>query len=249
MRTKLSDLIATRLASLSLLLTVSTSFAQGLVQFANNPVDLISYGALGGESAIPANEAGSFYFALLISTNPAGPFSFTGVYATNDATAGRIGPATYTPLVPGWPVCNDRFYEIAGWSSNLGAVWNPGWLVNNLPAPGLDPIWSRAPTNSYFGLSGIAEGTASGPGEFCGPAFPLFGGTGVQGFNLAPVVRQVVLSASNSGEGILVSWNPSGGTLQSSPVVGPGAMWATVGTQNPTNVPVSGGAKFFRIAP
>jgi hypothetical protein len=180
--------MVTSLMSLSLLPTVSSSFAQGLVHFANSPVDLISYGAIGSESAIPANETGVFYFALLVSTNPAGPFTFTGVYATNDTTAGRIGPGAYSPTVPNWPICNDRFYEIAGWSSNLGAVWNSGWLVNNLPAPGLDPIWSGAPTNSYFGLSGMAAGAASGPGELCGPAFPLFGGTGLSGFNLAPVV-------------------------------------------------------------
>jgi hypothetical protein len=223
----------------------STSFAQGLVTFANGPTTLISYGPASSESPLTANEAGGFYFGLLISTNPAAPFTFTGVYATNTATAGRIGPGSYTVAVASWPPCTSLFYEIAGWSSNLGPVWNPGWLVNNLPAPGDDPVWSGAPTNSYFGLSGIAEGAASG--QFCDPALPLFGGSGLQGFNLAPVVQQVNLSASISGGNIVLSWTPSGGTLQSSPTVGPGGTWSAVGTQNPTNLPIAGAATFFRV--
>lgn len=149
----------------------STSFAQGLVTFGNGPTTLITFGPASSGSPLPANEAGGFYFGRLISTNPAGPFTFTGVYATSSATAGRIG--VYTLGVPGWPPCTSLFYEIAGWSSNLDPVWNPGWLVNNLSAPGDDPVWSEAPTNSYFGLSGIAAGTASASMEFCGPAWNL----------------------------------------------------------------------------
>ena len=60
-------------------------------------------------------------------------------------------------------------------------------------------------------------------------------------------VTQVGLSATNSGEDIVISWTPSQGTLQSSPVVGPGASWSTVGTQNPTNILITGGARFFRV--
>lgn len=63
------------------------------------------------------------------------------------------------------------------------------------------------------------------------------------------VSTSISLSASISGANIEISWTPSGGTLQSSPVVGPRATWSTVGTQNPTNVPVAGGARFFRIGP
>jgi hypothetical protein len=57
----------------------------------------------------------------------------------------------------------------------------------------------------------------------------------------------VSLSAAISGDHIVVSWTPSGGTLQSSPVVGPAAVWSTVGTQNPTNIIIAGGAGFFRV--
>lgn len=58
----------------------------------------------------------------------------------------------------------------------------------------------------------------------------------------------VSLSAVISGQHLVLSWTPSsGGTLQSSPVLGPAATWSTVGTQNPTNVAIAGTAGFFRV--
>lgn len=59
----------------------------------------------------------------------------------------------------------------------------------------------------------------------------------------------IILSTAVSGAKIEIWWNTSGGTLQFSPVVGPGATWSTVGKQNPTNLPVASGARFFRITP
>jgi hypothetical protein len=51
-----------------------------------------------------------------------------------------------------------------------------------------------------------------------------------------------------SGGSIQMAWTPSGGTLESSPVLGSGATWSTVyGWQLP--VPTSVGAKFFRVRP
>ena len=58
-----------------------------------------------------------------------------------------------------------------------------------------------------------------------------------------------ILSASISGANIQIWWNTSGGTLESSQMVGPGATWSTVGTRNPTNVPFASGARFFRVVP
>lgn len=238
--------LQTILLTLVIWMLALTGFAQGLVIFGNGPYELLSYGPTGNESVLPANDAGGFYFALLISTNAAGPFSFTGLYDTNTASAGRI--ANYAVGVPGWPPDTLRYYEIAGWSSNLGPVWNPGWLVNNLPAPGDNPVWSGAPTNSYFGLSGIAQGYSGGGSPVPGPAWNLFGGTGLQGFDLPPIPQQVDLTATSLDNNIVISWTPPGGTLQSSLTVGPGATWSDVGTQNPTNLPITGGAEFFRVS-
>ena len=60
---------------------------------------------------------------------------------------------------------------------------------------------------------------------------------------------QATVSASIAAGNIVISWTPAGGTLQSSPTVGQGAAWTAVGTANPATIPVSGTAKFFRVAP
>jgi len=61
---------------------------------------------------------------------------------------------------------------------------------------------------------------------------------------------QATLKASLSGGNVVISWTPSGGTLQSSSTLGAGATWTPVGTANPATVPLSGAsAKFFRVGP
>ncbi len=54
------------------------------------------------------------------------------------------------------------------------------------------------------------------------------------------------LTATLSGANIVISWTPSGGTLQSTPALG--GTWTAVGTANPATVPMSGNAMFFRVS-
>jgi hypothetical protein len=169
-------------AMLSMDASTTGAFAQGLIFFWNGPVTLISYGALGNTTPLPANEPGAFFFALLTSDTEAGPFTFTGMYGTNSALAGRI--ASYVNVVIGWPPGASKNYEVAGWSANLGANWNPRWLVSNLPADPADSVWGAG---GYFGLSSVATGMSGGNAPPPSPAWPLFGGSGLTGFNLAPV--------------------------------------------------------------
>lgn len=155
----------------------TAAFAQGLVNFGNGPTTQITAGGPGVPvwgDALPANSAGSFYFGLLTSPMASGPFTFAGVYGTNSAAAGRIG--TYTTSVPGWAPGTSRFYEVAGWSANLGQAFNPNWLVGNFDAG-----------SGFFGLSAVANGTPGGGGALPAPSWNLFGGTGLTGFNLLPV--------------------------------------------------------------
>jgi hypothetical protein len=158
------------------------AIAQGTVSFANGPTTLISLGVPG--AGIPADwQPDNYFFGLLTSPSPAGPFTFTGIYATNTAGfPGKLGPATYIPTVPGWAEGTTMFYEVARWSSNLGLVWNNAWLVNNAPAPADSSVWTTP--YALFGLSGFASGAAGGG---LAPPFPLFGGTGLPGFDLNPV--------------------------------------------------------------
>jgi hypothetical protein len=215
MKQSLLILLLSLAAMLNLSALTNGAFAQGLVTFANDPTTLISITPQGGSYApFPARPVGSYYFGLLISTTAAGPFTFTGVYATNTTDAGRFGPAAYTPTVPGWGPGEIMFYEVAGWSASLGMAFNPVWLTFT---PSFPP--------GFFGVSAIASGVAVGN---------------------AP---QAKLSASISGDSIVISWTPIGGTLQTSPSLGPGETWSTVGTANPATVVISGNAKFFRIVP
>jgi hypothetical protein len=196
----------------------SRAFAQGLVTFANGPTTLVSItyftnGPPGPAVPIPANNPGAFYFGLLTNSSPVGPFTFTGVYATNTADAGLLGSASYTPTVPGWAPGTATFYEVAGWSASLGPTFDPAWFVGRFYAIG------------YFGVSAVGSIVAGGN------------------------TPQAKLSASISADGIVISWTPTGGTLQSSPSLGAGETWSTVGTANPASVGISGNAKFFRVVP
>jgi hypothetical protein len=73
------------------------------------------------------------------------------------------------------------------------------------------------------------------------------------GYNSAYVaptnIVSPTLSAAVSGGNIVISWSPTGGTLQSSSDLGSGAAWTPVGVPNPATVPISGAARFFRVIP
>jgi hypothetical protein len=168
------------LTGLSLAMSASMMFGQGTVQFVNTPTTLVSAGPVGQEAAI-VGLPGSYYFGLLIAapgTADLARFTFTGVYATNVASAGRLGAGSYTPTVPGWAVAVTMSFLVAGWSSSLGHDWNQQWVSGSFNTAG------------YFGLSGIGLGYAGGPGDGGGPLPPysLFGGSAIQnGWNLDPV--------------------------------------------------------------
>jgi hypothetical protein len=102
------------------------TFAQGIVVFVNTPATLVSADPVG-QGALIAGPPGSYYFGLLTAapgtTNPT-RFLFTGVYATNSALAGRIGPASYVPTVPGWATGVTMSFLVAG----LGHDWNQQWI-------------------------------------------------------------------------------------------------------------------------
>jgi len=153
------------------------AFAQGLVTFANSGITQISTTPAGGTAAaFSASPVGSYYFGLLTAGSGAGPWSFTGITATNTASAGRFGPPGYTPSVAGWAPGATLFYEVAGWSASLGPVFNPNWLNNQFGA-----------ATGFFGVSAIASGAAGGGSPVPAPALPLFGGTGLGGFNMNAV--------------------------------------------------------------
>jgi hypothetical protein len=154
------------IATLLTIFTIGTgAFAQGTVTFNNNPATLISTGAPGSALAMGAGAPGSYYFALLTSlTGAPGSFLFSGVYGTNNVAAGRFtgGTATLAGIAPGTTFS----FEVAGWSANLGATFDPNWLAGAIPWYG------------NFGLSGIATAAAGG-GTPPAPPGIIFGATGL----------------------------------------------------------------------
>lgn len=57
-----------------------------------------------------------------------------------------------------------------------------------------------------------------------------------------------MLTASKSGSNLTISWTPSGGTLESTPVLaGASTVWSTVGPANPANITIGTGNSFYRV--
>jgi hypothetical protein len=161
-----------KLAAMLCLSAMATgAFAQGLVNFANNPNTLVSAN-IGGNVATLSGPVGSYYFGLLTSaTGGAGSWTFSGLTGTNlvNSTGGRFTGGNGV-AVPNWAAGATMSYQVAAWESSLGTTFNPAWLVT---AP-----------NGLFGLSAIGTGVAGGGAQSL-PTLQLFGGTGITaGFTL-----------------------------------------------------------------
>jgi len=180
-----------KLAAILCLSALTTgAFAQGLVNFVNNPQSLISAN-IGGNVASISGAAGSYYFGLLTSSNgAAGSFTFTGVYGTNSGVAaGRFSGGSVA--VNGWAPGATLSYQVVGWSSSLGATFNNAWLT-------------KAPTGGLFGESSIATGSAGGGPQSLPPLQP-FGGTGIPtGFTLVSVPEPSSMALAGLGAAALL---------------------------------------------
>jgi PEP-CTERM motif-containing protein len=181
-----------KLAAVLCLSALTTgAFAQGLVSFINSSTTLSTYQPTVGSAAVATGgAAGSWYYGLLISSTPAGPFSFSGAYATNIAAAGRFFGGT-SVAVTGWGAGLTESYEVAVWSASLGPTWKAGWLTGNFGG-----------VSGNFGISSVATQVSGGAGSPASPPTPLFGGAnGIQsGFN-APVTVPEPTSMALAGLG------------------------------------------------
>jgi hypothetical protein len=145
----------------------SGAFAQGLIDFANSPTTLVSTPIGGNVVTLPA-PVGTYLFGLLTSPTPTGPFSFSGLYATNlmNSSGGRFSGGNGV-AVNGWAPGTTMFYEIFGWASSEGTTYSPAWVR----ADGAPSFLLPGP----FGISAIGSGVAGG-GPQSLPPLPLFGG-------------------------------------------------------------------------
>jgi len=173
------------------------AFAQGLVNFLNSPTTLIS---AGGTST--AATAGQYYFGLFtapVGTTSFDAFQFSGIYATNLASAGRFTGGTGVPIT-GWAAGESRAFYVLGWSAIYGrdAMAALGYLNANLA-----PI-----EGGFAGRSAIAPAGVAGGGPQSLPNLNIFGGTQglTAGFNmvLIPVPEPTSFALAGLGAAALL---------------------------------------------
>jgi hypothetical protein len=99
--------------------------AQSTVQLHNDNSSLVYTNSLayGGTRGLTAPNPGQYYYGLFLApagaTDPAA-FTFSGVYATNTALAGRYsGTGTTFGLAPGLTYS----IQVRGWSADNGESW------------------------------------------------------------------------------------------------------------------------------
>jgi hypothetical protein len=131
------------LVIVSLSLAATTTFAQGLVNFANTPSTLVSVEPLvypPQPYTLMSGPAGSVYFGLFFGEGNPYSWTFTGIYATNTGVSGLFSGGVVA--VPGWAPGTSQSYFVAGWDAGMGHNFNPQWLMgaNILADFGTTPV-------------------------------------------------------------------------------------------------------------
>ena len=165
------------LAALCLTALITSSQAQGLINFLNSATTLVTLNSnLVNLGSTPAASLGSFRYELFSA--PAGtltPASFvsSGIIGTNLSTAGRFNGGNGL-AIPGRLLGGTAAILIRGWSTALGSTYSqaianygiiPGFLGESAIAPnfllGGDGGAGNVPTSPAFGgSSGIQSGFA-----------------------------------------------------------------------------------------
>jgi hypothetical protein len=177
----------------------AAAFAQGTVRFLNSSYALISTNWFPS-NALTATAPNGFYYGLFTapSTVTAATTSdlltptwtFTGIYATNIAAAGRLSGGNGVATLAGWAPGATNSFLVAGWNAVMGHDWST--VSSELSQSSLHP---------YFGTSAVSFGAAGG-GTAGMPAFALWG--------LSPTPQGTPLSAGF----VIGSWpEPSTGAL------------------------------------
>lgn len=173
------------------------AFAQGTISFVNNNAMLIS----ADGAPLPAGTPGSFWLTVLTAspnTTDWSVFIPTGVYATNQSSAGRIFGG-FGITVPNWPAGVNRAFYVAIWTADLGTTFNPRWLTGDFGLAG---------PSSIFGVSPIVPSAAAGgvtPEGAVLPPLNIFGGTyGLQsGFNIARIPEPTTIGVAVLGATVM----------------------------------------------
>ncbi len=182
----------------------SGAFAQGLINFLNNPTTLISVEG----SVIPSGQGGAYWFALVAAPSGTSDYfattwAHTGLYGTNQNAAGRFTGGLGL-VANSWAAGETKAFFVVGWSANNGSTLDMAWLQPG----GVDTGHGlfRGPSQGFFGVSAIAPAGVAGGGPQSLPNLVVFGGLqGIQsGFNLVPVPEPATLALAGLGAAALL---------------------------------------------
>lgn len=174
------------------------AFAQGTVNFVNTSTTLFRTNStgLGGTAGSTINSAGQFYYAVFTApstvTSATGAdlltstWTYTGLYATNIAAAGRMTGGNGVATTQGWAPGATNSFLVAGWSADLGHDWATiAAELNGATFSG--GVWhgnNWVKNGGFFGITSVGFGEAGG-GPTGIPAFGLFGPPNLQGNPIA----------------------------------------------------------------
>lgn len=169
--------------TLSLAVLTTGAFAQGLINFLNQPATLFTI-----EGTAQAAPGGTYRFALFtapVGTVDANAFALAGggVYATNQAAAGRLFGGNGLQ-VAGWAPGQTLAFLVRGWSASAGTTWAEA------SAHLVGGVWTGP---GFYGQSAISPSAVAGGFDGVGnlPNLNLFGGSqGLTGLNLTPAVPE-----------------------------------------------------------
>jgi len=187
------------LITLSLAAIVSSSQAQGLINFFNSASTLVTLSSNSVNLGSTPTTLGQFRYELFIA--PAGTansalFTSAGNIATNQASAGRFtGGANAS--VAGAPAGSTRAILVRGWSTGLGANYSSALVNYNQGLGGFLGESAIAPNFIFGGFDGVATL----------PTLPAFSGTAIStGFSLvyAPVPEPSSMALAGLGAASLL---------------------------------------------
>ena len=171
------------------------AFAQGTVTAINGTYSLARTNAtgLGGTAGSTAPSSLGFYYGLFTAASTvtsvdanlqnllSGTWTFTGLYATNLASAGRLSGGAGVATTQGWTPGVTNSYLLLGWSANIAqfdilSVSNQLRGASDSSGVWTGPNFAAGSNRGFIGVTAIGFGEAGGGTTGLGP-FPLFGTT------------------------------------------------------------------------
>ena len=134
---------------------------QGTVNFLNGSYALISTN--WPSSALTATAPNGFYYGLFTAPSTVTTattadlltptWTFTGIYATNIAAAGRLSGGNNVATLTAWAPGETNSFLVAGWNAVMGHDWT---------AVAAELSGGTSPPFSLFGISAVGFGAAGG---------------------------------------------------------------------------------------